>query len=146
MIPGASLSPTAEPPMTPAVTSNGLARLQQLRRAALEAYIEELIALLDCLDGDDDLEDNGDLEPSLGSSPHVIGNEIAYDLELDVCDDEEGGDEEPTMGWSNPDGLRAHISEEAKQITSFDFDDGLLGFDGSGNVIASTMLRQIAYS
>jgi len=36
-----------------------------LRQQAEEA-IEQLIALLDALDGDADLEPNGDLEPSLG--------------------------------------------------------------------------------
>ncbi|MCW1414104.1 hypothetical protein OLZ32_38680 [Rhizobium sp. 1AS11] len=58
----------------------------------------------------------------------------------------ESGDEEPTMAWSNPDGLRIHISGEAKQITSFDFDDGPLRFDGSGNTIARMVLRQNTYN
>lgn len=38
----------------------------QIRRAELEARIEELVALLDLIDGDENLEDNGDLEPSFG--------------------------------------------------------------------------------
>ncbi len=109
-------------------------------RHRLEAKIEELIALLDLLDGDPDLEDNADAEPSLGSTAKCIGNECVEDLELDDCDDEAGGDEEPTMGWSNPEGLRAQVQEEAIQIQGFDFDDGPLGFDGSGNLLATTML------
>ncbi|MDR9808232.1 hypothetical protein [Rhizobium hidalgonense] len=118
--------------------------IQELHRKMVEACIEQLIALLDLLDGDPDLEDNGDLEPSIDSTPMYVGNRCIEDLELDDCDDEESGDEEPTMGWSNPDGLRIHISGEAKKITSFDFDDGPLRFDGSGNTIARMVLRQIA--
>ncbi|MCO5139278.1 MULTISPECIES: hypothetical protein [unclassified Shinella] len=34
------------------------------RRLQLEARIEEMIALLDVLDGDADLEDGGDTEPN----------------------------------------------------------------------------------
>lgn len=134
------------PITTPAAPFKGPAafnRLIELRREALEAYIEDLIALLDYLDDDADLEDNGDFEPSLGSAPQVIGNEIAYDLELDDCDDEEGGDEEPSMGWANLEGLRAQILEEVEQIEDFDFDDGPLCFDGSGNRIARVLLRAL---
>ncbi|MGO6875572.1 hypothetical protein ACCS85_27590 [Rhizobium ruizarguesonis] len=103
--------------------------VQELRRETIESYVEQLIALLDLFDGDPDLEDNGDSEPSIGSTPQCIGNACLEDLELDDCDDEEGGDEEPTMGWSNPEGLRTHIPEEANQITDFDYDEGSLGWD-----------------
>ncbi|TAW32046.1 hypothetical protein ELH93_22155 [Rhizobium leguminosarum] len=116
--------------------------VQELRRETIEAYVEQLIALLDLLDGDSDLEDNGDFEPSIGSTPQCIGNERCDDLELDSADDEDGGDEEPTMGWSNPGGLRVHIPEEAAQITALDYDDGPLRFDGSGKRLARIMLRQ----
>ncbi|MBX5181679.1 hypothetical protein HJB88_03330 [Rhizobium sp. NZLR5] len=71
--------------------------VQELRRETIEAYVEQLIALLDLLDGDPDLEDNGDFEPSIGSTPQCIGNERFDDLEMDAADDEDGGDEEPTM-------------------------------------------------
>ncbi|WP_221966327.1 hypothetical protein [Rhizobium laguerreae] len=91
--------------------------VQELRRETLEAYIEELIALLDVLDGDPNLEDNGDSEPSIGSTPQCIGNGCFYDLELDLSDDEDGNDDEDTLGWSNPMGLRVHIPEEAKELT-----------------------------
>ena len=57
------------------------------RRQDLENKIEELIALLDLIDGDPDLEDNGDAEPSIGSTPIVIGNEIAHDLEWAQADE-----------------------------------------------------------
>ncbi|NEI66852.1 hypothetical protein [Rhizobium leguminosarum] len=120
--------------------------VQELRRETIEAYVEQLIALLDLLDGDPDLEDNGDFEPSIGSTPQCFGDERFDDLEMDTADDEDCGDDEPAMGWSNPEGLRAHIPEEAAQITDFDYDDGPLRFDGSGNTIARMALRQIAHA
>lgn len=45
-------------------------------RSSIEAEIERLIGLLDTLDGDPDLEEAGDLEPSLGwpaLGPHQFG-------------------------------------------------------------------------
>lgn len=134
------------PIATPAASFKGpasLNRLTELRRESLEAYIEELIALLDYLDGNPDLEDNGDCEPSLGSTPMCVGNLFLEDLEFDDCNDEEGGDDEPSMGWANPDGLRIHIPGEAEQITAFDYEDGPLSFDGSGKRLARIMLRRL---
>jgi hypothetical protein len=58
-------------------------------REAIEAEIERLIAFLDLLDPDTDLEDNGDVEPSLGCRD---------DLEGDTADDEPWlGAPEPSM-------------------------------------------------
>jgi hypothetical protein len=87
-------------PAAPSIGPAPLVRLTELRRTALEALIEELIALLDLADGNPDLEDNADDEPSLGNAARCSGNECVEDLELDDCDDEDGGDEEPTMGWT----------------------------------------------
>jgi hypothetical protein len=89
----------------------------ELRRSELETRIEELIALLDTLDGDPDLEDNGDAEPSIGNTPHCSVNGIEHDLELDLSD------YEYSLGWANPGGLRVHIPEEAAQMKTFDWDD-----------------------
>ena len=136
----ASIQTLAAPIIGPA----SLVRLAELRRSALEALIEELIALLDSIDGDPDLEDNADGEPSLGSTAKCIGNECVEDLEFDDCDDEDGGDEEPTMGWSNPEGIRSQICEEGEQIQDFDFDEGPLGFDGSGNRIAQALIWRVS--
>ncbi len=66
------------------------------RRAEVEARIEELISLLDLLDGDCDLEENGDAEPSLGQSGYYLNGKLEYDLEGDKSDDEF------TLGWANP--------------------------------------------
>lgn len=57
-------------------------------RERLEAQIDQLIEMLDAFDGDPDLEDNADAEPSLGQSPVMIGGRLQYDLERD--DGEEG--------------------------------------------------------
>ncbi|ANL52836.1 hypothetical protein [Rhizobium phaseoli] len=114
--------------------------VHKLRRKTVEACIEQLIALLDQMDGDPDLEDGGDAEPSIGSIPRLVGNQFLEDLELDDCDDEEGGDDEPAMGWPNPEGLRIHIQEEARQIACIVSDEGALGFDGSGARMAYAML------
>ena len=57
-------------------------------RERIEARIDGLIDMLDALDGDPDLEDNADAEPSLGQPPVMIGGRLQYDLERD--DGEEG--------------------------------------------------------
>ncbi|WP_221153094.1 MULTISPECIES: hypothetical protein [Rhizobium] len=117
--------------------------VQELQREIVEACIEQLIALLDLLDGDPDIEDNGDLEPSIGSAPLYVGNYCLYDLELDDADDEDGGDAEDTLGWSNHCGLRAHIRDESEQLMSpIDNEEGPLGFDGSGVMIAKAHLKE----
>ena len=61
-------------------------------RLFVKAEIERLLAVLDALDPDPDLE------PSLGYSP--TGSD---DREGDGCDDEISGDEnEPSLGSANP--------------------------------------------
>lgn len=78
-------------------------------RARLEAKIEELVSLLDLIDGDPDLEDTGDDEPSLGASGMVGPKGVEHDLEQDE-------DSEHSLGWSNPMGLRVHVPKEAAQF------------------------------
>lgn len=88
--------------------------VQELRRETLEGYIEELIALLDLLDGDENLEPDNDNEPSLGAPEHVtqthwympVGSEQS-DLEVEDENDEDGGDTEP-----NGDELDSNLSED----------------------------------
>ncbi len=53
-----------------------------LKREALEAHVERLIALLDMLDGDADLEPDHDSEPA-------------------------GDEDEPSLGWQNGPGSRS---------------------------------------
>lgn len=116
--------------------------LLQHRRAELEARIQEMIELLDVIDGDPDLEDGADDEPSLGGTARMCGTEIVDDIEQDFADMEpwlgrseridqtlpEGqvwdpdremdDDSEPSLGWANPLGLRIHVPEEAAQLQS----------------------------
>ena len=86
----------------------------QARRAALEAKIEELIALLDLLDGDENLE------PYLADS-----------------DPEDGDDPEPEETDQNGDEQDCCHSEDEWRPFS-----GELQFDGSGNSIARSMMRE----
>lgn len=65
----------------------------ELTRARLEAQIEDLIALLDLVDGDCDLEEGGDLEPSIGSPGRWIGNRVEDDLEFETDDCELSADD-----------------------------------------------------
>lgn len=58
----------------------------QHRRTELEARIEEMIALLDLLDGDPDLEDGGDYEPSLGVPGCRVKGKFECDLEEDPAE------------------------------------------------------------
>lgn len=73
------------------------------KRQMIETMIESLIALLDAADGDCDLEDNGDHEPWIDSTPMYGASGPVYDLEFDDADIEFNGDEhEPVLGWQNP--------------------------------------------
>jgi hypothetical protein len=70
-------------------------------RKRLEATIESLIALMDEIAGDPDLEETGDDEESLGwteRGPGSLGSDGGDDREADDSDDEDGGDSEPTLG------------------------------------------------
>lgn len=65
----------------------------EITRASLEAKIEDLIALLDMVDGDTDLEEGGDLEPSIGSLSVWIGSRFEDDLEFETDDYELSADD-----------------------------------------------------
>lgn len=56
--------------------------VQRFRRAELERRIEEMICLLDFMDGEPDFEDGGDDEPSIGSRAIRIGSRIQDDVEF----------------------------------------------------------------
>ena len=66
-------------------TANASSSILQFRRQTIEIRIEELIALLDLLDGDENLE------PYLADT-----NPDRQDLEEDRCDFELSGDEDDT--------------------------------------------------
>lgn len=69
-------------------------------RMRIEATIEQLVALLDEIDGDPDLEAANDDEPSLGwtycmDRPVIKSRGSDDDRELEDEHDEDGGDSEP---------------------------------------------------
>src|SRR5262245_35359271 len=67
------------------------------------AEVERLLAVLDRLDGDADLEPTGDDEPSLGFTRPGAGQlwgvdgHANVDAELDTSDDEPDADREPSL-------------------------------------------------
>jgi hypothetical protein len=69
-----------------------MSRRRRNLRERLEAAIERAITALDQLDGDPDLEENGDLEPSFGGN--YWADKIEIELEGDASDDE------PWLGWT----------------------------------------------
>jgi hypothetical protein len=75
----------------------------QVRRAELERRIEELIALLDLLDGDENLE------------PYLADTHPAY------ADREKDDDEEYSLGWSNPGGLRVEVPSDLRQLEAMGY-------------------------
>ena len=99
---------------------NPIRALRILRREAA-AEIERPIAFLDALGGDPDLEDGNDAEedihePSLGWTTTInqaaatdrrFGSQWDYDVEQEHdgrepdVDDEDGRDEEPSLGWTD---------------------------------------------
>lgn len=95
----------------------------QLRRAELEARIEEMIGLLDVLDGDENLEDSGDDEPSLGSSARYGNGKLEYDLEEDPAE----------LGIADLDALNLAMQEMSLS--------GGSGFNGEGHHIGRKLLR-----
>jgi len=100
-------------------------------RQRIEAAIERLIAMLDEFDGDPELEDNGDLEPSFGGSYYYSGG-LQIELEGDSADSE------PWLGWteaqSRTGGRLTGRSNEATEGG-----DGLR-FNGRGIRAANSML------
>jgi hypothetical protein len=68
-------------------------------RRVLAAMAENLLEMLDQIDGDPDLEEPGDLEPSLGwgeRGPSVLTAYEAHDdREQEIEHDEDNGDREP---------------------------------------------------
>lgn len=86
---------------------NSSPAILQLRRAELERRIEELIALLDLLDGDENLE------------PYLADADPRHE------DRETDDDFEPPMSREEPEGLRVHIPSERKQLQAMGYDCGL---------------------
>jgi len=119
-------------------TAKPYLKIEQLRRDTVESYIEQLISLLDQIDGDPDLEENGDLEPSLHGVVLHGAKGVECDLEGDTSDNEY------SLGWANPMGLRVHVAEEAQELMArVDGFEGpvSLDFNGDGDHIGRKLLR-----
>lgn len=82
---------------------NSSPAILQLRRADLERRIEELIALLDLIDGDENLE------------PYLADTHPAY------ADREKDDDEEYSLGWSSPEGLRVEVPSDLRQLEAMGY-------------------------
>lgn len=94
----------------------------------------------------DDREDDGDdLEPSLGGGGTWTDAGLQYDLEEDRSDFEYGGDDEPTMGWSETCGQGPRVGTDILSYVSdpCDTGGGMLRFDGDGHQVARDMLRNL---
>lgn len=137
------------------------------RRRELEERIAEMIDLLDFLDGDVDLEDDGTAEPSLGSPEVANGAQIQWargNTDEREQENEHGGDildephdaidegnDEPSLGWSNPMGVR--VEDMPRGWSSTDSEgwarDDLIGgttyldFTGEGHVAAYRELQEL---
>lgn len=105
----------------------------EITRARLEAKIEELIHLLDQVDGDENLEETGDLEPSFGVAQYKRGR-LEYDLEEDTAD------AEPFLGWSEHESL--HNCNPNPTHDEFGPVSAGTKFDGDGHHIGRKLLRE----
>ncbi|TNB48054.1 hypothetical protein FF124_10765 [Martelella lutilitoris] len=89
-------------------TQDDFTRLVELTpelRRKIETAVERLLDILDVYDGDENAEDDGTSEPvngwpNEGQRP-VNAMSCDDDREVDNADYEEGGDREPTLGWSS---------------------------------------------
>src|SRR3954452_11719966 len=75
-------------------------RLRELRRQA-EAALEQMLDILNRIDGDPDLEDGGDAEPTMGAPEGLAGqsrDEWGRGTPNDECEHEDGDAE---LGWAN---------------------------------------------
>jgi hypothetical protein len=138
--------------------------LLRLRRAEIEARVEDLISLLDLLDGDPDIEENGDEQdtgmpeswcPSRNSSWEA-GSDFVLEDDEDSDDPEDGADDEPSLGWNaygetgqtfdidlelddsdrEPNGDETDHSPLSEEV-GFTFG----GYDGSGADIANELVK-----
>ena len=104
--------------------TSGPVRLPRKHRKRIETALEQafdaadvLIATFNRAAADDGLEDNGDLEPSLGSCPGAYGDE---DHELDESDSE------PSLGWT----VEINQERATKPAPGWTVEDGEAEHDG----------------
>ncbi|WP_267427982.1 hypothetical protein [Methylobacterium sp. GC_Met_2] len=69
--------PVAPPTPAPLTGPALRASLEEAAQTALDAA-DRIIAVLDLMDGDTDLEDGGDTEPSLAAPENVTGSQVVW--------------------------------------------------------------------
>jgi hypothetical protein len=125
-----------------------MAALENFRRSELERHIEEMVALLDLLDDDADLEDGHDDEPTLGAEndhEHRSQEFWVQSSRLDECEaeDEHGGN---ILDEPHDDDELDENGDEQDCCRSEDewppYESGTL-FDGTGAKIAAKLLLRV---
>lgn len=108
--------------------------LNSQARRQLEKAIEELIAFVDLIDGDENLEDDGTAEHSLGwtdRGPNASRPNVLDDLE-------DGADSEPSLGSIGDYGFTSQQSWSAGALNDCEKDDSdfepWLGWDTNGQI------------
>ncbi|WFU09114.1 hypothetical protein QA646_17870 [Rhizobium sp. CB3090] len=107
-------------------------------RAELEARIEELIELLDLLDGD------SDFEPYLADANPADEDREGGDVQDERHDALDEGDDEPDLGWGIPRCGDLDIAEgwqPADSCLTLRTDEAYLDFNGDGYRVARELLR-----
>jgi hypothetical protein len=121
--------------------------IETFRRSELERHIEELIALLDLLDDDADIEDGHDDEPTVGAENDHEGRSQefwAQPARLDECEaeDEHGGD---ILDEPHDDDELDQNGDEHDYSGSEDewrpYEPETL-YDGTGTIVAAELLRR----
>jgi hypothetical protein len=125
-------------------------------RAGIATTIERLINMLDALDGDENLEDGGDLEPNIGWASDERYSQGFDDTDEREVEDEHGGnildephddDElEPFLGWSETCGngeAVGPIPGSAALMDDPEADSSALDFRGDGYREARQALRAL---
>ena len=101
------------------------ASLEEAAQIALDAA-DRIIAVLDRMDGDPDLEDGADAEPSLAAPENAIGSQVVY---------MRGGDEDREEGA--PETVMPEVAAEPPSEAI------VLSWRGRGNVIAAAELMLV---
>jgi hypothetical protein len=123
-------------------------------RAGIATTIDRLIGMLDVMDGDENLEDGGDLEPNIGWASGERSSQGFDDTDEREVEDEHGGnildqphddDElEPFLGWSETCGngeAVGTIPGSAALMDDPEAGDSALDFRGEGYWQARQALR-----
>jgi hypothetical protein len=88
----------------------------EVERGYVENCIEGLIAILDQMDGDENLEPYLAGLDEFSLDDREDEDEHGGDIQDEPHDETDEGNDEPSLGWSNPEGLRRYVKAEALQL------------------------------